>query len=194
MRTDAGKQVGGGVLFLRGPQVDGIEVRARPADGRRWRASPRSGGEAAKFGERYEGRWTTRQLLHVLGGRVDSVTVEDVGELSLGAEFTLRCGDEVEVHQVKRQHGSANEWKLSDLNGNGVLAAASHHASEGRRYWFVSTIPCQVLSRLADAARRSPDVWSFVEHMLGSEPLRAGWDYLTGSAYGSPEVTLRTLQ
>ena len=31
--------------------------------------SPRSGGEAAKFGERYEGRWTTRQLLYVLLGQ-----------------------------------------------------------------------------------------------------------------------------
>ena len=53
------------------------------------RVSPLRGGEAAKFGERYEGRWTTRQLLYVLLGDVDSVTVEDVGEISLGAEFTV---------------------------------------------------------------------------------------------------------
>ena len=74
-----------------------------------------------KFGERYEGRWTTRQLLYVLLGQVDSVTVEDVGEISLSAAFTLRCRDKVEVHQVKRQHGSAPEWKISALNENGVL-------------------------------------------------------------------------
>ena len=32
--------------------------------------SPRRGGEAAKFGARFEGRWTTRSLLDVLIGRV----------------------------------------------------------------------------------------------------------------------------
>ena len=98
------------------------------------------------------------------------------------------------MHQVKRQHGTASEWKLSDLNANGVLAAAREHASGGRRFWFISTIPSVVLSQLADAARRSPDVGSFVEHMLGSEPLRTGWDYLTGKAYGSPEVAWQALQ
>ncbi len=140
--------------------------------------SPRSGGEAAKFGERYEGRWTTRQLLYILLGDVDSVTVEDVGEISLGAEFTIRRGDEIEINQVKRQIGDANEWELHVLKANGVLAAAQHHVSGGRQFWFVSTIPAAVLNRLADAARRSPDLQSFVEHMLTSQPLRTGFDYL----------------
>lgn len=83
--------------------------------------SPRSGGEAAKFGERYEGRWTARHLLYVLLGDVDSVTVEDVGEISLGAEFTVRRGDKVGIHQVKRQIGEANEWELHVLKANGLL-------------------------------------------------------------------------
>ena len=39
--------------------------------------SPRSGGEAAKFGDRFEGRSTVRYLLDVLFGRVDTVFVED---------------------------------------------------------------------------------------------------------------------
>ena len=85
--------------------------------------SPRSGGEAAKFGERYEGRWTTRHLLYVLLGDVDSVAVEDVGEISLGSEFTVRRGQKVEIHHVKRQKGDANEWELRVLQANGVLAA-----------------------------------------------------------------------
>jgi hypothetical protein len=156
--------------------------------------SPRSGGEAAKFGERYEGRWTTRQLLYVLLGQVDAVTVEDVGEISLGAEFTLRRGDKVEVHQVKRQHGSANEWKPADLNHNGVLAAAAQHASMQRRFWFVSTAPSMVLSQLADAALRSPNLRSFVEHMLTSKPLRSAFDYLSGTVYDSAETAWRTLR
>jgi hypothetical protein len=51
-----------------------------------------------------------------------------------------------------------------------------------------------VLCQLADAAQRSPDVDSFVEHMLSSEPLRAGWDYLTGRVYGSYEVAWQALK
>ena len=156
--------------------------------------SPRSGGEAAKFGERYEGRWITRQLLYVLLGDVDSVTIEDVGEISLGAEFTIRRGGRTEIHQVKRQIGDANEWELHVLKAKGVLAAAQHHVSKGRQFWFVSTIPAAVLNGLADAARRSPDLQSFVEHMLTSQPLRAGFDYLSGKAYGSAETAWRTLQ
>jgi len=156
--------------------------------------SPRSGGEAAKFGERYEGRWTTRHLLYVLLGDVDSVTVEDVGEISLGAEFTVRRGTRTEIHQVKRQIGDANEWELHVLKNNGVLAAAQHHVSTGRQFWFVSTIPAAVLNSLADAARRSPDLQSFVEHMLTSQRLRTGFDYLSGKAYGSAETAWRTLQ
>lgn len=156
--------------------------------------SPRSGGEAAKFGERYEGRWTTRHLLYVLLGDVDSVTVEDVGEISLGAEFTVRRGTKTEIHQVKRQIGAANEWELHVLKNNGVLAAAQHHVSRGRQFWFVSTIPAAVLNSLADAARRSPDLQSFVEHMLTSQRLRTGFDYLSGKAYGSAETAWRTLQ
>jgi hypothetical protein len=51
--------------------------------------SPLRGGEADKFGNRYEGRWTTRELLYVLQGQVDSVTIEEVGEIGKEVEFTL---------------------------------------------------------------------------------------------------------
>ena len=156
--------------------------------------SPRLGGEADKFGNRYEGRWTVRQLLYVLLGQVDSVTVEDVGEIAEGAEFTRRRGDAIEVHQVKRQHGTANEWKLPVLNDNGVLAAAQHHVSRGRKFVFVSTIPAATLSQLADAARRSPDLESFVDFMLTNKDLKTGFIYLSGKAYGSAEEAWRTLQ
>jgi hypothetical protein len=51
-----------------------------------------------------------------------------------------------------------------------------------------------VLSQLADGARRSPDLQSFVEHMLTSRPLRTAFDYLSGTVYGSPETAWRTLR
>jgi hypothetical protein len=109
--------------------------------------SPLRGGEADKFGHRYEGRWTTRQLLYVLQGQVDSVTVEEIGEIGKGVEFTARRQDKTEVHQVKRQHGSANQWELFDLMANGVLAAAQNQVAKGRQFWFVSTMPFRQWSK-----------------------------------------------
>jgi hypothetical protein len=156
--------------------------------------SPLRGGEADKFGNRYEGRWTTRQLLYVLQGQVDSVTVEEAGEIGKGVEFTVRRPGKTEVHQVKRQHASANQWELFDLKANGVLAAAQDQVAKGRQFWFVSSVPIVVLDQLADAARRSSDLQSFVGHRLTSNPLRAGFDYLSGKAYSSAETAWRTLR
>jgi hypothetical protein len=156
--------------------------------------SPLRGGESDKFGNRYEGRWTTRQLLYVLLGQADSVTVEPVGEIGEGVEFTVRRGDAVDVHQVKRQNASANGWSLPDLSVNGVLAAAKLHVSSGRKFWFVSTTPAVVLDQLADAARRSGDLGSFVEYRLSNAQLRSAFDYLSGTVYGSAETAWRTLR
>jgi hypothetical protein len=70
--------------------------------------SPRAGGEADKFGNRYESAWIARKLLHVLWGRIESVTVEEVGDIGVGSEFTTRADELIEVFQVKRQRGNAN--------------------------------------------------------------------------------------
>src|SRR4051794_29427574 len=85
--------------------------------------SPRAGGEADKFGNRYEGAWTIRRLLDVVARHAESLTVEDLGEIARGAEFTFRRPQAVDqVHQVKRQRGSANAWSLRSLNSEGVLS------------------------------------------------------------------------
>ncbi len=99
--------------------------------------SPRRGGEADKFGNRYEGRWTVRQLLYVLLGRADSIKVEEAGPVGEGAEFTLRRGNTVEVHQVKRQLGTANEWSVQALDSAGVLRAAREHVVDGHEFHFM---------------------------------------------------------
>jgi hypothetical protein len=72
--------------------------------------SPRPGGEADKFGARYEGAWTVSHLLYVLAGTGATITVEVAGEVDYGAEFLYtRTGDGVvEAHQLKRQKGNAN--------------------------------------------------------------------------------------
>lgn len=153
--------------------------------------SPRPGGEAEKLGNHYEGAWIAWQLLEVLAGRAQSVTIEELGEIGEGVEFTLRRLHVTEVHQVKRQRGSANYWHLGDLRSEGVLEAAHRHVADGREFHFVSTIPAQELQDLAEQARHSPNLETFV-HTLRGKNVQL-FDYLSG-VYESSKVAWKTLQ
>ena len=118
--------------------------------------SPRAGGEADKLGNRYEGSWTVRQLLNVLGGRAKSITVEEIGEAGDGIEFALeRNTGVVEGHQVKRQHGNANSWTIRALGDEGVLQSAARQIADGRQFHFVSTVHSRSLDELTLRARSS---------------------------------------
>lgn len=142
--------------------------------------SPRPGGEADKFGNRYEGAWTIRHLLYVLLGVGHSVTVEDIDDLSQGAEFTYRHGNTVEVHQLKRQNGSANTWTVKSLQDKGIWANARSHIEDGRHFRFVSLLPASSLQDLADRARRSASHEDFIKHWL-TKGLRDPFDDLSSS-------------
>ena len=64
--------------------------------------SPRAGGEADKFGGRFEARWTVRWMLEVLAGRAQSIVAEERLELGEGIEFTVVGNDgQADSHQVK---------------------------------------------------------------------------------------------
>ncbi|GLY51416.1 transposase [Lentzea sp. NBRC 102530] len=80
-------------------------------DGIRWRVrSPRSGDKSDKLGNYYEGQWIIWQILEVTVGRTESITIE---ELSDGAEFVLRSGTKVELHQFKlhRRRSSTSDCR-----------------------------------------------------------------------------------
>ncbi|WP_105970464.1 NACHT domain-containing protein [Streptomyces geranii] len=142
--------------------------------------SPRPGGEADKFGNRYEGAWTIRHLLYVLRGTGQSVTVEDIDDLGQGAEFTYCHGDTVEVHQLKRQNGSANTWTVKSLHSKGIWENVRSHVEDGRQFHFVSLLPANSLQELADRARRSGSHENFINHWL-TEGLRDPFDDLASS-------------
>lgn len=156
--------------------------------------SPRAGGEADKFGNRYEGAWTVRHLLYVLLGAAESITVEDVGAIAEGAEFTYRRAEGVEVHQLKRQHGTANTWTIRSLQAMGIWRIASGHAEAGREFHFVSTLPSQVLQELCDKARRSGSVKALVDDWLTNEPLqRAFTELASPTIFGSAGAAWKAL-
>lgn len=75
--------------------------------------SPRPGGEAAKFGDRFEGRWTVRYLLDVLFGRAEAVVVEDVDDAAESVEFYATVNGGEQGHQVKRQWRANVTWPVS---------------------------------------------------------------------------------
>ncbi|MET9240963.1 hypothetical protein [Nonomuraea sp. NPDC003709] len=157
--------------------------------------SPRSGGESDKFGNRYEGAWTVRHVLYVLAGHGDSITVEDKGDLAEGVEFTYRRSDAVEVHQLKRQHGTVNNWSVASLNKLDIWKNARHHVEAGREYHFASTIPAQVPHELCDFARRSKDLKDFIENWLPNKSLRDAFDELSSpQVLGSAEMAWTVLR
>lgn len=131
--------------------------------------SPRSGGEADKIGNRYESAWIVRQLLEILAGGAEALTVEPVGDIGRGIEFVVRRGDVTEVHQLKRQHGSANSWSVATLRNLGVWDAARQHIASRRHYHFVSMVPFRALQELTDRARQSNDLTTFIKEWLTNE-------------------------
>lgn len=148
--------------------------------------NPRAGGEAAKFGARFEGHWTTRYLLEVLLGRVDAVTVEVVDPQSDLVEFIVRRGDDEEGHQAKRQWQTRTNWTLKLLGDQGILAAAKAIVDDGRRFHFVSTLPAEPLATLADAARRADDYPAFSALISGRKKL--GDDFADlANQWGGPQ-------
>ncbi|MET8312402.1 hypothetical protein [Micromonospora sp. NPDC005173] len=156
--------------------------------------SPRRGGEADKFGNRYEGAWTVRHLLHVLGGSGESLTVEDSGDLAKSVEFTYRRTGAVEVHQVKRQNGVANGWTVRSLLGMGIWDDARHHVGAGREFHLVSTVPARVAQELCDNARSASDVRSFVDHWLPNQNLQEAFSALASrDVLGTEERAWRVL-
>ncbi|MDQ1748942.1 MAG: hypothetical protein QOD07_3205 [Frankiaceae bacterium] len=151
--------------------------------------TPRPGGEADKFGARYEGAWTVWRLLDLLIGNGFSLTVEVAAELDDGAEFLyVRAADGVvEAHQVKRQKGNANGWTVKSLHDLGIWANAKQHIARGREFHFASTIPAPKLQALADRARRSANLDGFVKKDWLTKGLEPQFDELAkADIYGSP--------
>jgi len=157
--------------------------------------SARPGGEADKFGNRYEGVWTIHHLLLVLAGRATAVTVEDLGDAGKGSEFTLATPYHAdEAHQVKIGYSNASGWTPRRLATEGVLEAAQLHVEQGRQFHFVSTIPAPKMETLADRARRSDGLQSFVTNWLTDE-LKKEFTYLTGrDVCGSDQVAWQLLR
>ena len=76
---------------------------------------PRPGGEADKLGYDFEAVWTVSAVLDVFEGASEAITVEPLGDSSLGVEFYVEGSDgSRQFHSVKRQK-SGGDWSIADL-------------------------------------------------------------------------------
>jgi hypothetical protein len=155
--------------------------------------SPRLGGEAAKFGARFEGRWTTSYLLDVLMGRADRVTVEKVDPETESVEFFVLHGDDEEGHQVKRQWKDRVNWTVGLLGEQGILDDAARMVRGGRSFHFVSTLPARPISDLADAAHRADDYATFSGLISENKKLGDEFDALA-KRWGGPQEAWEILR
>jgi hypothetical protein len=156
--------------------------------------SPRSGGEAAKFGDRFEGRWTVRYLLDVLFGRVETVVVEDIDEAAESVEFYATVNGVEQGHQVKRQWRTNVTWPVSLLKSEGILRDALTHVQSGREFHFVSTLKSGDLDALSDVARRSDDYERFDAHLDAIRKSRRDASDVLAGEWGGPMAAYQVLR
>lgn len=119
------------------------------------------GGIADKVGNRYEARWLTHQLLRLLDGTVQAVTVEALGDDGQGFEFSLDRVNGSEWHQCKRQT-TAGTWTIPALDAAGVLTAfRTKTSATGDRCLFISSDPAPQLKLLQDKLPAAHNIEAF---------------------------------
>lgn len=139
---------------------------------------PRSGGEAGKFGNRYESLWTVDAALDLIDGEYRDLTVEAVGDEAAGVEFvrTTRKGVR-EYHSIKRQHASGN-WTLYRLTSENVPKDLIAKTGADCCAVFSSGTSATDFEELTDRARSSDSFEKFEQQIDQSGPLSGQFDKL----------------
>lgn len=108
---------------------------------------PASGGATDKIGNRYETLWAIDQLLRIVSGDAQSLTLEALElDESTGVEFSVSVNSCKEFWSVKRQTAHAAGWTLAllsarDRTGRSILGDLLGHVepNAGARGVFAST-------------------------------------------------------
>ncbi len=142
---------------------------------------PRSGGEADKLGNHFEAVWTVQCALHVIEGKYASITVEALGEESVGVEFHLKHHDQrLQFHSVKRQK-TGGDWSISDLcSPTKSTGSVLGDLFEKYKRWpecetrFISSTGANILRELSEKATCTPTYDNFAA-MLTSKEQKGGF-------------------
>ena len=128
---------------------------------------PRLGGEADKFGNRYESLWVVDAALDLIEGAYINLVLEPIGDEAAGVEFFLSSPSGIrEYHSVKRQQAGGN-WTISRLTqgdphtGRSILGDLVQKVQEGAVGVFSSGTSAFELEELRDEASASESVEEF---------------------------------
>ena len=135
---------------------------------------PRTGGEADKFGNRYESLWVVDAALDLIDGEYVDLVVEAVGDEAAGVEFfrTNPSGTR-EYHSVKRQQAGGN-WTISRLTqgkpptGRSILGDLIRKVQEGAVGVFSSGTSASELEKLRESALPSESHEEFQKRISGN--------------------------
>ena len=174
---------GSGLRLLR--VIDGVRYKLSAKQSHWWHGlgtMPRLGGEADKFGNRYESLWAVDAALDLLDGEeyVD-ITFEAIGDEAAGVEFfrSHHLGAR-EYHSVKRQQPGGN-WTISRLTkesgrgGRSILRDLSQKIQNGAEGVFSSGTSATELEELIQRACTSDSIQEFFRRISGSGQLSGGF-------------------
>lgn len=150
---------------------------------------PLSGGASGKVGVRYEDRYTALEVLKVLRGEDQSLTIEPTGPDGDGVEFVVEDQHRRSFHQVKRQRAKG-PWTLKALKSEGVLATFLQKLEEPNAVcFFASQESAGDLLRLTEDARSASSGAHFKSEFLKGGQWRAAVQVLE-EAWNEPDPEL----
>jgi hypothetical protein len=139
----------------------------------------RTGGWADKLGNRYEGRWTAKQLLLLLAEKLQMVQLETEDAVEQRVDLLVRrTNGEVEAQQCKKNN-SQNNWPMSELARRGVLAGLHGFLikTKTHRFSFISNREATDLKRLIEKAREASGDFGAFRALIDRNEL-ASWEKL----------------
>ena len=114
------------------------------------------GGRADKDGNRFEINWTIRKVLDVIDEKIQSITIEALGDDEKGADLWVVTKDgNRECQQCKGRNGSKENWDYGSLNSRGIWSNWSQQLSRTNdiQVSLVSPLSFTLLEDLAERAR-----------------------------------------
>ena len=135
---------------------------------------PRPGGEADKFGNRYESLWAVDAVLDLIGSQYVALTFEPLGDEAAGVEFfaTNQSGTH-EYHSIKRQQSDGN-WTINRLTqregpaARSILGDLIQKTKQGTKGVFSSGTSATELEELVERALASDSIEEFQQRISGS--------------------------
>lgn len=114
------------------------------------------GGRADKYGNRFETNWTIRKLLEVIEEKIESVTIEAIGDDEKGADLWITYKDGIrESQQCKGRNGSFEYWDYGTINSKNIWKTWAYQLERSGSVIvsLVSPLNCTLLEDIGNRAR-----------------------------------------